>query len=110
MLLSDSSVLGCSGEADCDPMYKSLLPFNISISVLMFADLQQINLAALHQLLSRNWAVCVCVCLCVCEQGTDHKRGEKQLLVNACIIEFVPIMPGSDESRYQQRALHKFNR
>ena len=71
-------------------MYKSLLPFNISLSVLIFADLQQINLAA---------STPQSELACVCEQRSDHKRSEKQLLVNACVIEFVAIMSSSDASR-----------
>jgi hypothetical protein len=50
---------GVARVADCRRMYKSLLPFNISLSVLMFADLQQINLASMYQLLSQSWPVFV---------------------------------------------------
>ena len=60
MLLNDRVWWGVAERlVDCGRMYKSVLPFNISLSVLMFADLQQINLASLHQLLSQNWPVFV---------------------------------------------------
>jgi hypothetical protein len=50
---------GGSKESCFGPVYKRLLPFNISLSVLMFADLQQINLVSLHELLSQDWPVFV---------------------------------------------------